>query len=190
MKLALASIAAGVLVGYISGGRVRNLVGTRLRWPGVALLGLVLQIVPLPGALSWAAFPLVVMSHAVLIFFALANIRSPGVVLILIGVVLNLVVIAANHGMPVTHHALVAAHDRAGIAELRHPSLRYHLAGPHDVLLFLSDAIGGIHPFQFIISVGDIGIYAGGATFVAWATRRKKEPEGAPGPVAAEPAMT
>ena len=189
MKLALASIAAGVLVGYILGGRFRDLVGTRLRWPGVALLGLALQVVPLPGPLSWAAFPCLVLSHAVLIFFAVANIRSRGVVLILIGVVLNLVVIAANHGMPVTHQALVAAHDRAGIAELRHPGLRYHLAGPHDVLLFLSDAIGGTRPFQYLISVGDIGIYAGGGMFVAWAMRRKKQPEGAPALVATEAAM-
>jgi hypothetical protein len=167
MKLALASLAAGILVGYMMGGGFRNLLNGRLRWSGIAVAGLVLQLAPLPGALAKAAFPLLVLSHAVLIAFVLRNVRSPGFALILVGVVLNLIVIAANHGMPVTHQALVAAHDRAGLIELRDRALRYHLAGPHDVLVFLSDAIGGSRPFQFIISVGDIGIYLGGVVFVA-----------------------
>jgi hypothetical protein len=178
VKLALACLAAGVLIGYLFGGRLRNLLDARLRWPGVALAGLVLQLAPLPGPLAKVAFPLLVLSHAILIAFVLKNIRSPGFALILVGVVLNLIVIAANHGMPVTHQALVAAHDQSGLVELRQRALRYHLAGPHDVLVFLSDAIGASRPFQLIISVGDIWIYLGGVLFVSRAmSRRKAEPQ-------------
>jgi hypothetical protein len=178
MKLALACLAVGVLIGYVLGGRLRNLLDARLRWPGVALAGLVLQLAPLPGPLASVAFPLLVLSHAVLIAFVVKNIRSPGIALIMVGVVLNLIVIAANHGMPVTRQALVAAHDETGIVELRQRTIRYHLAGPQDVMVFLSDAIGGSRPFQFIISVGDIWIYLGGMLFVSRTmSRRKTEPE-------------
>ena len=163
----MACLVAGMVIGYLMGGRIRNLIDARLRWSGVALAGLVLQLAPLPGALAGVAFPLLVLSHAILIVFVLRNIHSPGFALILVGVVLNLIVIAANHGMPVTHQALVAAHDRTGLIELRQRALRYHLAGPHDVLVFLSDAIGSSRPFQFIISLGDICIYLGGVAFVA-----------------------
>lgn len=182
VKLALVCLAAGVLIGYIFGGRLRNLIDARLRWAGVALAGLVLQLAPLPGPLAGVAFPLLVASHAILIAFVMKNIRSPGFALILVGVILNLVVIAANRGMPVTRQALVAANDRAGLAELRQPGRRYHLAGPHDTLIFLSDAIGTTRPFELIISVGDIWIYLGGVAFVARAMSRKK-PQPLPRPL-------
>jgi hypothetical protein len=181
VKLALACLAGGVLIGYLFGGRLRTLLDARLRWPGVALAGLVLQLAPLPGPLAGVAFPLLVLSHAILIAFVVKNIRSPGIALIMVGVVLNLIVIAANHGMPVTRQALVAAHDETGLIELRQRSIRYHLAGPQDTMVFLSDAIGGSRPFQFIISFGDIWIYLGGVLFVSRTMSRKRtEPERSP----------
>ena len=53
---------------------------------------------------------LLYVSFALLVAFVIAaNIRIIGFPLVLIGIVLNLTVIAANQGMPVTKRALVAS---------------------------------------------------------------------------------
>jgi hypothetical protein len=106
-------------------------------------------------------------SYALLIWMTAANWRMPGFVLILIGVAMNFVVIAANQGMPVSEFALRTTGQVEAVEELRNrEESKHHLASEEDVLRPLGDVIGIGRPFNVVISAGDIVAYAGAAIFV------------------------
>jgi hypothetical protein len=133
----------------------------RVRWQPLAIVGLALQVIPVPGR----ALPLglLYVSFALLIVFALANVaaRVPGSWLILIGISLNFTVIALNQGMPVTRDALVASGQGETLAVLLNDGgAKHHLAGPDDRLLFLGDVLP-IRPIRMVASPGDLIAYAG-----------------------------
>jgi hypothetical protein len=177
MTLAGLSMLVAIAVGCAAGGRLRNLLGLRIRWPLAAVVGLALQMIPVRGGLSGLVFPSLIVSFALLGAFAVANIRLPGFPLVVAGVIANLLVIALNHGMPVTHGALVAAHQLGSLPELARGGARYHLAGPGDVLIPISDSIGATFPLRMVISPGDVAIYTGMIWFLVWGMRRKPAAE-------------
>jgi hypothetical protein len=160
MKLILVVIALSVLVGWLAGGRLSTLSRLRLRWAGVAIIGLALQLAPVPSG-GWA-MALLFVSFALLVAFAIANIRVVGFPLVLIGIVLNLTVIAANRGMPVTEQALIASGQRDTLRSLVHEGgAKHHLAGSDDRLLFLGDVIAIGDPVSQAISWGDVFTFGG-----------------------------
>lgn len=187
MLLIVAVIVAGILVGIAFGGDVRTLSDIRLRWWPLALIGLALQVIPVPsmkGQLDhWLAVGLLVASYVVLLAFVAMNIRLPGFPLIAVGFALNLLVISLNAGMPVTEKALREAYGSrypAEITRLReHGGAKHHLARDDDVLVPLADVIplggplGGV--LGGVLSIGDAVFMAGVFWLIAAATK------GAPG---------
>jgi hypothetical protein len=166
MPLVVFVLIGAVLVGYLAGGRLRRLEDLRLRWWGLAPLGLALQFVPLsedPDGQRVLGVVLLIASYPVLLAFASANIRLAGFVLIVIGLALNLTVIAANQGMPVTRNAIVASGQGDRIDELpKERGAKHFLARPGDVVLEpLADVIPIGSPVNDIVSVGDCVLYAG-----------------------------
>src|SRR5256885_17190465 len=108
MKFLLGVLVLAVILGYAFGGRLRNVEHLRLRWWGLAPLGLALQLVPIAGNTHGqrvVTVSLLIASYPILMLFALANIRLAGFGLILLGLALNMTVISANQGMPVRRHA-------------------------------------------------------------------------------------
>ena len=107
----------------------------RVKWQSLAIVGLGLQVIPVPGrALSLG---LLYVSFALLLAFALANVRAgvAGSWLILIGIALNFTVIGLNQGMPVTRDALVASGQGETLAVLLDDGgAKHHVAGPSDRL--------------------------------------------------------
>jgi hypothetical protein len=103
---------AGVAVGLARGGSPRGLLesGVRGRWLALACLAIQAAMValPLPGVLGVL---LLVAALITLLGIARANGRLPGVPLLALGLLLNLVVVVANLGMPVPAATL----ERAGI---------------------------------------------------------------------------
>lgn len=161
MKLILITLLLAVAVGFAFKGRWSRVASLGVRWPLVALVGLALQLAPVPGRVL--PMVLLMISFALLIAFGVANVwrRVPGFAPILIGIVLNLLVISVNGGMPVTRHALVASHQTGTLTELvRDGGAKHHLAGASDHLVFLGDAIA-IGPVGQAISVGDVFVFAG-----------------------------
>jgi Family of unknown function (DUF5317) len=177
-----------VLVAYALGGSIRNLANMpgipyreggvwvlsgwrdpRLKlWP-VAVIALVLQAIPVPAVGGSRILPVAVLllSYALLIWLGVANVKMPGFALILIGVALNFVVIAANQGMPVSADALRRTGQAEAIQELgKQEDAKHHIATDQDVLRPLGDVIGSGRPFNVVISVGDIVAYAGAAIFL------------------------
>jgi hypothetical protein len=183
-------LVVAVLIAYALGGRLRNLASVpgipyreggvwvlsgwkdpRLRFWLLAPVALAMQAVPVPtmeGPVG-RALPvgLLLLSYALLIWLSAANWKMPGFPLILIGVALNFVVIAANQGMPVSQSALRTTGQIEAIEELEErEDSKHHLATDEDVLRPLGDVMGIGPPFNVVISVGDIVAYAGAAIFL------------------------
>ncbi len=159
MSLILACVFFAAVLGYLMGGRLANISGGSIRWFFLAPVGLALELVPAPGRIL--PFVLMFLSFLVLAVLAVANIRTPGFPLILLGLALNILVIAVNGGMPVTRHALMASGQQDSISLLiHHGGGRHHLASPSDVLLPLADVIP-VRWFAQVLSAGDVATYAG-----------------------------
>ncbi len=173
MELIVATLVIAVAIGYATGGRVSALADLKVRWTWVAIAGLALQSIPLPSrTLSFAAL---YVSFALLLAFAVANVRRQAIpfVAIALGVVMNFTVIAINGGMPVTRDALVTSGQLETLDELADDGwVKHHLAGPDDELMFLGDVIG-VSQIGQVVSIGDVFAYLGVAWLVIAGMRRR-----------------
>jgi hypothetical protein len=170
MKLMAICMSAILLVGYLTGGRLRNVANLEIEWPWLALVGLALQFVTGPGS----TVPLVCLylSFAILILFTIKNIRVFGFAVILAGVLCNLLVIGANGGMPVSKAALRGSDQGKFLGDLENnPYPKHHLATDDDLLRFLGDVIPVPDPVAQAISIGDILTYGGVGMVVVGAMR-------------------
>ena len=162
MKLILLVIAAALIVGFLTGGSFRYFPSIPLGWWSLAIGGIVLQFLPLSGD---AGFWALVASFVLLLAFALLNLRAPGFILICCGLLLNAIVIFANHGMPVGREALIRSGQGSTLTDLReNGGSKHHLADDDTVLLVLGDSIVIPQPIGVAVSVGDLCVYLG----VAW----------------------
>lgn len=161
MILVFIVIGAAVCIGFLAGGSLRPFERFRLHWWGVALAGLALQGIPLASGVSRpVGSAVLVASYGLLGAFAWVNRRLPAVWLVMIGLALNILVIAVNGGMPVSAAALEVAGARAeGLAGTG--TLKHHLMGPGDTLTPLGDVIGIPPPIGAVISIGDVLLYVG-----------------------------
>jgi hypothetical protein len=177
--LIVAVIVAGLLVGIALGGDIRTLSELKLRWWPLALVGLVLQLIPVPsmdGQLDrWLAVGLLAGSYVVLIAFVAMNIRLAGFPVIALGFALNLLVISVNGGMPVTEHAIRQAYGARTATEItrlqEQGGAKHHLARDDDVLLPLADVIPVGAPQRQVLSAGDLVFMVGVFWVVAAATK-------------------
>lgn len=157
-------------VGFLMGGRLGGLSNVKIRWAGLAVVGLALQFITGPGD----SLPLVSLyvSFVLLTIFALRNIQIPGFSLIMLGVAMNFLVIGANQGMPVSQQALERSDQGDLLGDLIHnPYPKHHLADDGDVVVFLGDVIGVPKPIAQAISIGDIFTYGGVGVVVVTAMR-------------------
>jgi hypothetical protein len=170
MKLMAICMAAILAVGYLLGGRLRNVADLQLRWPALALIGLALQFITGPG--DTIPLACLYLSFVLLIVFTVANIRVFGFPLILAGVLCNLLVIGTNGGMPVSGHALEASDQGQFLGDLENnPYPKHHLATEDDILRFLGDVIPVPTPVAQAISLGDILTYGGVGMVIVGAMR-------------------
>jgi hypothetical protein len=189
MRLFVAAVLLSVLLGYLFGGRLSRLGTLRLRWWGLVVCGLAIQLVPLPeGAIGTdlvARTVVLSISYALLVAFAVLNVRIPGMALVLVGLTCNLVVIAANGGMPVSAGALRGSGQQEALdLLLAEDAAKHHLLGDGDVLTPLADVIAVPQPIGQAISIGDAFVYAG-LIWVVVAAMRGRTPSSSrtePGP--------
>ncbi len=121
----LLALGVALLVAFLRGGSLRNLADFHLEWGWLAGLALAIQI----GAVYWATGDsylhlqrgALVVSSLLLLPVVWRNRRSPGLILIGLGLALNLTVMVANGGfMPITPEA---------VARIGHGHLVVHLDG-------------------------------------------------------------
>jgi hypothetical protein len=164
--LILIVVGLAVVVGSVAGGSLRPFQDVRFRWWGAAIAGLALQGVLLTTSIDRrAGFALLLVSYVLLLAFVWRNRDLPALWLAMAGLVLNVLVIAVNGGMPVSAAALdVAGASAEGLASGE--TAKHHLMGPGDSLTPLGDVIGIPPPIGAVVSVGDLFLYAGVAALV------------------------
>jgi len=169
VTLILVTVAIATIVGLLTGGSLNVFPSIRLRWWGLAIAGIALQFVPVPGAFAYAAL---LLSFAALLVFAFINLRAAGFILIFVGLALNALVIVANHGMPVTMRALAASGEVSTLHELRtNGGAKHHVADDGSVLLLFADSIGIGTPIDEAVSVGDLCMQLGVGWFIVVALK-------------------
>jgi hypothetical protein len=174
MQYALVAALVGLVAGLATGGRLRHLGDRELRrWP-LLLAGAALQVLAEMDGGSAAGFFVVGASVCVVLFVA-SNVRLVGMSVVLVGLGLNLAVVAANGAMPVRAAALVHADvvdDRAG-AVSHDLGARRRLEKPADRLTGLGDIVP-VRALRQVVSFGDLVVLAGVADVVAHLTHKRR----------------
>lgn len=174
--LLLYSIAAGLILGRLAGGRLRNLERVRFTWWKLALAGLSVQLVlfarPVAEHVGAEGAPIYVLSTLAVMAALLRNLRLPGLAIVAIGATLNLIPVIANGGaMPSAPEAWLALN---GVAAL--PVTHFSnsvLIGPDTLFPFLGDVFVWPRPLPFanVFSIGDAIIALGAVVFLVSAMR-------------------
>ena len=174
MRLILATVALFIVVGLATGGSLRALSSDRIRWGVLAFAGVVAQFIVLGGTVGYA---LLILSFVLLIVFAVANVRLPGFALVVLGLSLNVAVIAANHGMPVSAAALRSSNQADTLPELQQnrDGAKHVLADGHTTLRFLGDVIPVGAPLNQVVSAGDVAAYLGVGWFVVGTMHKRRD---------------
>jgi hypothetical protein len=163
----LYGIVAGLVLGRVLGGRLDRLAALRFRLAPLALAALAVQIAlfsPLADGLSdGIARGIYVVSTAIVAVVVLANIRIPGVSLVVAGAASNLAAIIANGGaMPASPAALAAlgmgVAGNTNSVVLDRPALE-----PLTDVFAMPEWL----PFANVFSVGDVLIGIGVAVAIA-----------------------
>jgi hypothetical protein len=163
MTIVLPIIIVAILIGLIAGGSLKRFENLQIHWWAVAPVGLALQVIPIKD--SNLAVASLIASYALLLAFVWVNRRLVAAPLLLIGLVLNLAVVAANGGMPVSGSAIRSV-DAQAIAPAADAVGKHHLESSADVLVPLGDNIPVPQPVGAILSIGDLFLYLGIMVFV------------------------
>jgi hypothetical protein len=170
------AFVAGLILGRLSGGRLRNLEHLRFTWWPLAVGGLAVQVVLFARPIAERVGPegplIYVLSTLAVMAALLRNLSHPGLVVIAVGAALNLAAVLANGGaMPSAPEAWLALD---GVAEL--PVTHFSnsvLIGPDTRLPFLGDIFVWPRPLPLanVFSIGDVVIAAGAVLFLVAAMR-------------------
>lgn len=191
-----ALLGIGLMLGIGLGGDPRLLAQVRIRLWWLAPIALVLQVAPIPevegelGALL--PFAALFVSFLLLLVVVVMNFRTRGFGVMTLGLILNLMVIALNQGMPVSGQALseIGAEDDIPVLAEAERGAKHHLATEEDLVRPLGDVIAVREPFEVVVSPGDLLLYGGAGFFLAAATlgRARRDPE--PPPLQARPSTS
>jgi hypothetical protein len=163
MLLLVAIVVAVALVPLV-GGDLRALAALRFRLPSLLAAALVLQVLVItvfPGPATALRLTAYLSSYALALAFLVLNRRVPGLWLVAVGALLNLLAIGANSGvMPATRGALATA----GVGSTSDVFANAAYVA-HARLWFLGDvfAIPASWPLANVFSAGDVLIGLGAA---------------------------
>jgi len=163
-------VLAGIAAGLVTGGRLRNVRRTRVRWPWLLVVAVVLR---LAVAVLDLGAPEVVLATSIVVLLVLAgaNLHLPGLGVVAIGLLCNLAPLVANGAVPVDGGALVDAGRAAAGAEPTLPPGRV-LIGPDTVLAPLGERIP-LPELGAVLSFGDLIVLTGLVAAGFRATRRR-----------------
>jgi hypothetical protein len=140
-----------------------------MHWWALAFGGIALQALPVPAIDGVeprvVGTTVLVLSYLLLLAFITVNRWVPAAGVIAVGVLLNLSVVAANGGMPVSTSAIRTAGGSALALASSHDE-KHHVMTDGDVLTLLADVIPVPRPAGIVLSIGDELLYLGTAWFV------------------------
>ncbi len=174
--LLLYSIAAGLIVGRLGGGRIRNLEGVHFVWWQLALVGLLVQLVlfadPIQERIGAAGAGIYVLSTLLVLAALLRNLGRPGLSILAVGAILNLLAVLANGGyMPSSPAAWLELTGSAALPVAHYSNIT--LIGPDTIFPFLGDIFVFPPPLPMAtaFSIGDAVIALGAFVFLVRAMR-------------------
>src|SRR5262245_11484020 len=161
-------VVFGVVLGYLLGGRLNRFENLRINRWGLAIAGAVLTgLVNFFPSLSIGSIPdtvvgpvLLATSYFLLAVFLISNRWIPGGYVMIAGLLLNLVVVVANGGMPVRAEAITTSGGDPAVLQDATVG-KHHLMSDDDVLWHLGDVIGVPAPIGVVLSPGDVLLYGG-----------------------------
>jgi hypothetical protein len=159
LALGIAMLAA-LLIPLLTLGSYKRLINTEIHWGWLLGSGLAIQLgleyYTMPRR-YWPTlgFGLLVASYVLILAFCARNLLLRGMSIVLIGVACNALVIVLNQGMPVKLPPEWRDRTWAQATVKHHP--REH----DEKLLFLSDIIIVKHPFDNVMSFGDLILSVG-----------------------------
>lgn len=159
-------IPIGLLIGFAAGGKLSNLENLPLRWIGLLLPALIIQLLIFPSFTSTALFPYVtaplhILSYCVLALWIIGNYRLYPILALAAGASCNILALLFNGGfMP----ASVGALERSGLSSLAETLINNGaysnliLMSANTRLNFLGDFlyIPKWIPFSSAFSIGDL----------------------------------
>jgi hypothetical protein len=154
MSFLFVTVALALGLALVSGGSLRRIAATELRYPGIlaAAVGiqLILEVIrPTTGTAGHLASAMLVVSYAFLVLFCAANLRLRGMAVVAVGIFLNGAVITLNSGMPVR--------APEGAVET---TTKHHAERPSDKLKPLGDIIL-VPALRQSLSFGDLIMLVG-----------------------------
>jgi hypothetical protein len=154
MSFLFVTVALALGLALVSGGSLRRIAATELRYPGILAVAVGIQLVlevfhPTTGTAGHLASAMLVVSYAFLLLFCAANLRLRGMAVVAVGIFLNGAVITLNSGMP------VRAPEGAVEATTKH-----HAERPSDKLKPLGDIIL-VPALRQSLSFGDLIMLVG-----------------------------
>ena len=171
----LYAVVIGLVVGLAAGGSIANLGRLHIRWAGLALAGLLAQLIlfaePVAARVGDAGPPIYVASSVIVLVALLRNLDISGLRLMAVGALSNLAAIVANGGsMPASPDALAALGKSVGEAYSN------SVAAADPALAGLTDvyALPGWLPFANVFSIGDALIGAGIALAIVAGMRAER----------------
>jgi Family of unknown function (DUF5317) len=163
----IGAVLIALAVGLACGGSLHRLSSISLRWTPLLFEGLAIQLIfqlwDPPGLTKGSALAVVLLSNFAVLVFLAGNLRTPGVLLLGLGLALNVVVIAANDAMPVSPGAAETAGLSAPTTESA--SLKHERLNDDTRLPWLADVIP-VPRLKEILSIGDIVLALGMAHLV------------------------
>ena len=154
------AVAAALLIPLVTLGSYKRLFETPFHWGWLFGAGLAIQIaleyVTLPHH-EWntLGYGLLVGSYVLILVFVARNVVLRGMSIVLIGIACNALVITLNTGMPVKLPPEWRNQSWAKATVKHHPQKHGEKA------LFLSDIIILRHPYDAVISFGDLILAVG-----------------------------
>lgn len=153
-------MVAALAVPLVTFGSYKRLINTEIHWGWLLGAGLAIQLAleyyTLPRR-DWdtLGFGLLVASYVLILGFCARNLLLRGMSIVLIGVACNALVIVVNQGMPVKFPARLRNESFALTTVKHHPQQH------GEKLLFLSDIIILMHPYDTVMSFGDLILTVG-----------------------------
>jgi hypothetical protein len=161
MILALIVAVICTAVARARGGSLDSLAETPVRWVWILFGAFVVQIGLDFLDPSWLGdsgdLTVLLLTNLAVVVFLIVNRTLPGMALAAAGLLLNLAVIAANGGMPVSRSAA----ERAGLGEeLARAGVKHEILNDDTALPWLADVIP-IPGLQKVVSLGDLVLALG-----------------------------
>lgn len=154
MSFLFVTLALALGLALLTGGSLRRIAATQLRYPGILAVAVGIQVVlevanPTTGTTGHLGSALLVVSYAFLLLFCAANLRLRGMAVVAVGIALNGAVITLNSGMPVR--------APEGAVET---TAKHHAERPSDKLKPLGDIIL-VPALRQSLSFGDLIMLVG-----------------------------